>query len=236
MKRTIATETGAFFPQPPVLPHQEPQRDHAGCHVVVPPLPGAHLVVVEATSALAFSKASSMRWRPRRPGPMLIPSGVRAGRCREIASAPRPPATRWRTASRAALAAAPSLHRDRERDHLDQSFCPSRTVKNTSSVKEPSPENSVPVPLRPRPAFPAHLAHQDVRQHLQHVRLAALRRPVAEADDRRTRRRDGPSVRQARPTAAASRRPAPTASRRRHRSGTLALRTAHRIRAQRARQ
>jgi hypothetical protein len=45
-------QIGAFFPQPPVLPHQEPQRDQARCHVVVPSLPGPHLVVVEAGLAL----------------------------------------------------------------------------------------------------------------------------------------------------------------------------------------
>ena len=52
MKRTIATESGAFFPQRPVLLHQEPQGHQACRHVVVPPAPCPHLVVVEANLAL----------------------------------------------------------------------------------------------------------------------------------------------------------------------------------------
>src|SRR3990170_6442503 len=54
MKCTVgAVRGGAFFPQPALFAHQEPLRDERAGRVVVPALPGAHLVVVEADRALA---------------------------------------------------------------------------------------------------------------------------------------------------------------------------------------
>lgn len=55
MKRTIAAESGAFFPPASGAP--------APGSLSVPAAPGAHLVVIEAYLALAFSNASSTRCR-----------------------------------------------------------------------------------------------------------------------------------------------------------------------------
>ena len=65
MKRTIDTESGAFFPQPPALPHQEPERHEAGGHVVVPASPSAHLVVIEAHLALGVLESLLDQVPPR---------------------------------------------------------------------------------------------------------------------------------------------------------------------------
>ena len=81
MKRTIATESGAFFPQPPALSHQEPQRHEACCHVVMPATPGAYLVVVEPYPR---------PWRSQRP-PRRGAAARRRGRVPREACAP----ARW---------------------------------------------------------------------------------------------------------------------------------------------
>ncbi len=53
----------------PVLPHQEPQRHEASCHVVVPAAPSAHVVVVEADLALGVLRT------PLRRGGASMPPG-----------------------------------------------------------------------------------------------------------------------------------------------------------------
>src|ERR1700756_3261593 len=55
ISRVCATvRAGFFFPQPPPLQDQEPQRQQGERHVVVPALPTADLVMVQANLPLAL--------------------------------------------------------------------------------------------------------------------------------------------------------------------------------------
>src|SRR5262249_35110194 len=82
--RSCATvNAGLFFPQPPPLDRQEPQRQQRQRHVVVPAHPAAHLVLTQTPLPLALLqdllRPVPLTVGPHQPVPGLVPQGIAQG-------------------------------------------------------------------------------------------------------------------------------------------------------------